>query len=507
MKNRYGFSKLRSAVGIGAASLIVAAGVALVGVGAASAAATLTFASVPSTAAAGVAINPAFTVTVGGSGGASDSITISSSCTFDGSSTLTVPASSNVATFSNVVIDTGTSCTLTATDNTSAATQVSSSIAITPGTVHELGFTTAPPTTAGAGVALTTFRVSAEDRYGNPETTGTDAVSVSSSCGLGGTTTIAEVNGVAVFSALSINQVGSCILIASDTTTNTITSVSSSAILVSGGTPAKLAFNVAPPASVLTTGTLITTFKVAVEDASGNIDATSSGSNDIITVSSPCLTASVTAGASAGIATFSTATFSTTGSCVLTATDTSRVIAAATATTIVGQAQAAVTVTTKSGYLDAPLTLAASGGSGTGAVTFTVTNGTATNCAITAGVLTAKTGGTCIVTAYKAAVTPYAPATSVATTVTISSAPKAVRLAGAVWNARKTTVTVTGYNFSGRPKVTSNVAGFSAVVSRDSGKALVIVVTVKGSASRPGVKVMTIRFANGKTTSLRYGLH
>jgi hypothetical protein len=140
-------------------------------------------------------------------------------------------------------------------------------------------------------------------------------------------------------------------------------------------------------------------------------------------------------------------------------------------------------------------------------VTFTVTNGTATNCAITAGVLTAKTGGTCIVTAYKAAVTPYAPATSVATTVTISSAPKAVRLAGAVWNARKTTVTVTGYNFSGRPKVTSNVAGFSAVVSRDSGKALVIVVTVKGSASRPGVKVMTIRFANGKTTSLRYGLH
>jgi hypothetical protein len=137
-----------------------------------------------------------------------------------------------------------------------------------------------------------------------------------------------------------------------------------------------------------------------------------------------------------------------------------------------------------------------------------VANGTATLCAVsTAGVLTAKTGGTCLVTAYKAAITPYAPATSAVTTVTISSAPKAVRLVGAVWNARKTTITVTGYNFIGRPKITSNVAGFSAVVSSDSGKSLRIVVTVKGSASKPGVKVMTIKLANGKTTSVRYSLH
>jgi hypothetical protein len=164
-------------------------------------------------------------------------------------------------------------------------------------------------------------------------------------------------------------------------------------------------------------------------------------------------------------------------------------------------------VTSKTGYLDAPLTLAATGGSGTGALTFSVTNGTSTGCLITAGALSATKAGTCIVTATKAAVAPYASGVSAATTVTISSAPHAVKLAGTVRRAQKETVTVSGFNFSGRPKIVSNVAGFSATVSRDTGKSLTIVITVKGSVSKPGVKVLTIRFANGKSTSVRYSLH
>jgi hypothetical protein len=282
--------------------------------------------------------------------------------------------------------------------------------------------------------------------------------------------------------------------------------------VISGGIPAKLAYSYAPPASVLTTGTVIATFRVSVEDASGNVDTTGAGSTDIIDVSSPCFAVPTTpyaATATAGVASFTTVEFATTGACVLTATDLSRTtVAAATATSTVGQAQTtALTVTTLSGYLDAPLTLAASGGSGTGAVTFSVANGTATNCAITSGALSAKTAGTCIVIATRAASNPYAPASSAATTVTISSAPKALRLTGLVWNARKTTVTIIGYNFSGRPKVLSNVAGFSALVSRDSGKTLTVVVNVKGSATKPGVKVMTVVFANGARTSFRYSLH
>jgi hypothetical protein len=502
MNSKFGFSKLRSAVGIGAASLIVLAGVAIVGVGAASALDTLIFSPVPPTTSTAGTVLSSFTVTGGTS---TATMTITSSCTLTGTTTGTVNGSGDAA-FNAVTIDTAGSCTLTATESAGGTgTVTSAAITVSPAAANKLGFNVAPPATAGAGVALTTFKVATEDQYGNVIAGATNTVAIASSCTLGGTTSVAEVAGVASFSALSINQVGSCILIASSTG---LTSASSAAIAVSGGTPAKVAFSVAPPASVLTTGTAVTTFKVSVEDASGNVDTTGTGSTDLITVSSPCLAASVAATASAGVATFSTVEFATTGDCVLTATDSSRAIAAATATTVVGAAQPALTITTKSGYLDAPVTLVTAGGAGTGAVTYTVTNGTATVCAVsTAGVLTAKTGGTCIVTAYKAAATTYAPATSVATTVTISSAPKAVRLVGAVWNARKTTVTVSGYNFSGRPRIASNVAGFKATVSRDSGKSLTIVVSVTGSASRPGVKVMTIKFANGKTTSVRYSLH
>lgn len=510
MNSKFGISRLRSAVGIGAASLIVLAGVALVGVGVASAAPALSFTSPPSS----VVANATTTFTVAYTGATTgDTITLSSTnCTLSPSGNLTPTtsgASGNV-TYSNIVLSAAStgSCALSAADTTTTGgTAATATVTVTPAAANKLVFTTPPPATAGAGVPLTLFKVSSEDQYGNLMTGSTDTIAIASSCTLAGTTSVAEVGGVASFSAVAVNQVGSCILIASDSTTS-VTAASSSAIAVSGGTPAKLAFTVPPPASVLTTGTAITAFKVAVEDASGNIDLANAGSTDSITVSSPCLAASVVGTAVAGVATFTTAEFSTVGSCILTATDTTHTVTPATATSVVGTAQPVLSITTKSAYLDSPLTLATTGGAGTGAVTYSVANGTATLCAVsTAGVLTAKTGGTCLVTAYKAAITPYAPATSAVTTVTISSAPKAVRLVGAVWNARKTTITVTGYNFIGRPKITSNVAGFSAVVSSDSGKSLRIVVTVKGSASKPGVKVMTIKLANGKTTSVRYSLH
>lgn len=505
-------SRAKSIVGAGLGTALLLAGVAFVGVvPAAAAASTLTFSNVPTTATAGTALST-FTVNVTAGGATSDAIVISSSCTLSGSSTLTEDASGGsnpfVATFSNVIINTGTSCTLTATDTTTGDTGTpitSGAITVSPTTAAKLAFTTAPPTTSGAGELLTTFRVSSEDQYGNVVTSGTDTIAIGSTCTLGGTLSTAEVAGVATFSAVTVNQTGSCILVATDSTNNLITAASSAAITVTGGTPAKVAFNVAPPTSVATTGTVITTFKVAVEDASGNIDTTSTGSTDGITISSSCLAASVAATAVAGVATFSTVEFATTGDCALTATDTSRVIADAVAMVQVGTPQATLLVSSTSGYLDAPLTLVSSGGSGTGTVTFTVTNGTATGCTITDGALSATTGGTCIVTATKAAVTPYATGISAATTVTISSAPKALRVVGAITKGKTSHVTITGYNFSGRPTLKSNVAGFKATVNRDSGKTLTVTITVTGS-SKPGVKVLTLAFANGKRTTVKYSL-
>jgi hypothetical protein len=109
------------------------------------------------------------------------------------------------------------------------------------------------------------------------------------------------------------------------------------------------------------------------------------------------------------------------------------------------------------------------------------------------------------VTANKAAVAPYATGTSGPITITLSSAPKAVRVVGSVTKGKKSTITVTGYNFSGRPKVTSNVAGFKATVTRDSGKTLTLSITVTGS-SKPGVKVLALAFANGKHATVKYSL-
>jgi hypothetical protein len=445
-------SRMGSALGLGSAAALVIAGVALVGVLPAAASANLSFTNPPTTANANAGITLA--VLVGTGGGNADHVTLSSSnCTLTPSGSLTQTTTSNpqTLTFSGIILggaSTG-SCTVTATD-TDAGGTASTNISVTSSTASKLVFTTEPASTTPANTALP-FTVRTEDQYGNLVTSAVDSVVVTSACTLGGGTTLAETGGVASFTTLTINQVGSCYLTATDSTNSGVSPAVSSVVTISGGAPGKVVFNVAPPASVTTTGTVVTAFKAAVEDANGNIDTTGTGSTDAVTVSSPCLAAPVTATAIAGVATFSTVEFATTGACVLTATDGTRVIAAASATVQVGEAQPALVVTTKTGYLDAPLTLASSGGAGTGAVTFTVTNGTATGCVVTANVLKATKAGTCLVTATKAAVTPYATATSVATTVTFSSAPKALRVVGLIANARRTRVTITGYNFSGRP--------------------------------------------------------
>jgi hypothetical protein len=509
-------SRAISLVGAGAASALVIASLALIGVLPASAAAsTLVFSTQPpTTIAAGANMTFAVNVTAGGASGDTIAIT-SSNCTLAQNGNLTGTYTASPVTFTNVVIDTGTSCNLIASDTTTSdlGNVTSNAITVTPGTATKIGFKTNPPTSAAASTALTTFTVATEDQYGNVVTSSpglTDTISIGSSCTLGGQTTAAETAGVATFTALTINTIGTCPLLATDTTAGDtgFTPATFSSVTVSAGIPTKVIFTTPPPATDLTIGSALTTFAVSVEDVNGNVEKTGTGSADsiVITATGCTLGGVTTEPAVAGVATFPGVTVTTAGTCVLTATDVTRGVTAATATTFVGEAEAALAVSSTTGYLDAPLTLTTSGGSGTGAVTYSVTNGTATLCTITNGALTVKTAGTCLVTATKAAATPYAGISSAATTVTISSAPRAVKVAGTIVNGRKTTVTVTGYNFSGRPKVISNVAGFTALVTRDSGRALTITVTVKGK-SAAGVKVMTIILANGKRASVRYSLH
>lgn len=91
--------------------------------------------------------------------------------------------------------------------------------------------------------------------------------------------------------------------------------------------------------------------------------------------------------------------------------------------TLATQSQSALNVTSTSGTFGTPLTLTTSGGSGTGAISYSVTNGASTTgCAVSSGVLTSTSAGTCLVTATKAADSSYSAISSSQTTVTLGKA-------------------------------------------------------------------------------------
>jgi uncharacterized delta-60 repeat protein len=142
--------------------------------------------------------------------------------------TTTVAAVDGVATFSNLSIATaGDGYTLTATDGTDTSA-TSSSFNVTPGSTGRLAFNQQPVTTTTA-TALSPITVDVEDPNGNLLTTDTSNVSLSltnSPAGvtLGGTTTVAAVNGVATFSNLTINIAGTYSLTAIDGSETAVTS-------------------------------------------------------------------------------------------------------------------------------------------------------------------------------------------------------------------------------------------------------------------------------------------
>jgi hypothetical protein len=528
LKNRGGGRSLRSTVhkvlSVGACSALLVGGALLVTASPASAAGTpakIAYTSGPPSAATlGVAISN-LSVSVEDSGsnvvttgaGSTDSITISTSsagCTLGGTDTVT--ASSGVATFSALTITAGTSCALTATDNTGADagfTVTSGAIAVYPTTAAKLGFTSVLPTAAVSGGVLTpNIAVSVENGAGAVASNDLiDNISITSTCTLGGTTTEQASGGTATFNTLSIEVGTSCTLTASDLTNPPLIAVTSAAIPLSGGTPNKLAFTVQPPATVVQSAAL-TTFKVAVEDALGNVDLTGTGSTDEVAITSTTtgctLGGTTTALAVAGVATFSAVEITSTGACSLTATDSSRTITTAVSTSVDSQGpQAALVVSSVTGYLGSPLTLTTTGGSGTGAVTFTATVGTAAGCVVTGSSLTVTSLGTCIVTATKAASTTNTAISSVATTVTfVIPGPKPIRVIGFVTAGETKVITISGLYFSGRPKVTSH-AGTTAIVTKDTGKLLTVRVTVK-AGSRNGTYVFTVTLANGKSGKVKY---
>ncbi len=168
--------------------------------------------------------------------------------------------------------------------------------------------TTQPPSsvTAGAGFALT---VAVEDVYDEVVTSFTGNVTVAldnnpGSSSLGGTLTVSATSGVATFSGLTLNKVGSGYTLAA--TSDTLTSATSNAISVTPGTATQLVITT-QPASYVTAGAGFG-FAVTAEDSDGNVDTGFSGTETVAIADNPggsSLGGTLTASATSGVASFS----------------------------------------------------------------------------------------------------------------------------------------------------------------------------------------------------------
>lgn len=142
----------------GAATALLVAGAAMIGVVPASAAGGLTFSAISPTS---VVIGQAMSFTVSGATASGDSVTLTSSCGLGGTDQATANGS-EVATFTNVTftsVGTG-SCTIDAADSNGSETGTSATETVTAfGAAHNLKFTTQPSATAQAATAIT-FKVS-----------------------------------------------------------------------------------------------------------------------------------------------------------------------------------------------------------------------------------------------------------------------------------------------------------------------------------------------------------
>jgi hypothetical protein len=437
--------------------------------------------------------------------GATDSVVLTSGCTLTG--TDTVSAAAGVATFSNAYFTAGSSCTLTATDGSFTAGP-SGAISLVSNTPTALGFTTEPPATVSAGTVLPTFVVSVEASNGvalQGGVSSADVIVLTSACALTGTTSVTAANDAATFSAVAIKSGSNCQLVATDTS-RTLATATSTVVAVTAGTAGQVAFTTAPPTSVTTASTVLTAFRASVEDVNGNVVTSGTGATDTIAITSPCtLGGTTTAVAVAGVATFGALTINVTGACVLTATDASRTLTTATATTTVGTPQAALVLSTVKGTVGKAVNLATTGGTGTGALSYTVAAGSSAGCTVSGTSLSAKRAGTCLVTATKAGSTTYIAVSSAATRVTFVVPFQATRVAGTVTVGRTSTVTIVGSGFSGRPRIICNVAGVTARVTGDTGRTLRVIVTVRVGVKR-GVHTFTVILANGKRASVKFSL-
>jgi streptogramin lyase len=127
--------------------------------------------------------------------------------------TLSVTASQGVATFSNLTLTQAAAGYTLAVSSSGVDSVTTSAITVTPAAAAQLVITQQPPATVKVSSPFT-MKASIEDAYGNVVTTASGSVSVAfannpTGATLGGTRSVTTSQGVASFTNLTINKIGS----------------------------------------------------------------------------------------------------------------------------------------------------------------------------------------------------------------------------------------------------------------------------------------------------------
>ncbi len=280
----------------------------------------LAFFAQPGPATAGVAMSPAVVVT------AQDSLG-NTATTYGGNITLAIgtnpslgvlsgattqAASAGVATFSNLSINkSGNGYTLNATSSPVLTAAASAAFNVAPGAATALFFTVQPTNTTVSTTISPAMQVTARDAFGNDATgfVGNVMMAILNNPGggtLGGSVTRAAVSGIATFSTLNINAVGTGYTLRA--TSGTLTAAVSLPFNILSPVATTLFFTVQPSRD--TAGKVITpAIQVTARDQSG---ATVTSFGDPITLaitsgtgaSGAVLSGTTTQGAISGTATF-----------------------------------------------------------------------------------------------------------------------------------------------------------------------------------------------------------
>jgi Big-like domain-containing protein/invasin-like protein len=284
------------------------------------AATKLAFVQQPTSTTGGATITPAVTVEVEDAFGnrvtsASTSITLAigtnpSNGNLNGPRTQA--ASAGLATFSNLNIDSaGPGYTLNATA-VSLTGAGSAAFNITVGAASKLAFHVQPNDAAGGATISPPVQIEIQDAGGNRVTSASNsiAIAIANNAGpggkLSGTSPVSAVNGIATFSDLSIDKIGTGYTLSASTAG--LAGATSAPFDITGGTATKLAF-IVQPGNAAGGATISPAVQVEVEDAGGNrvTSATNSISLAFGTNAGPgaALSGTNPVSAVAGVATFS----------------------------------------------------------------------------------------------------------------------------------------------------------------------------------------------------------